>query len=106
MVGRESALHLLKTLVQQSPADQTEAILLTEDSSLTRFAGSASSPACGGEEPDGHSPGGFGEEDRRRDNQYFSAVFIKKISSESSFPCQGSTTQRGIHFSARAETHP
>jgi len=41
MVGRESALHLLKTLVQQSPADQTEAILLTEDSSLTRFAGSA-----------------------------------------------------------------
>jgi predicted Zn-dependent protease len=28
-------------LVRESPADQTEAILLTEDSSLTRFAGSA-----------------------------------------------------------------
>ncbi len=41
MVGRESALHLLKDLVQESSADQTEAILLTEDSSLTRFAGSA-----------------------------------------------------------------
>jgi len=41
MVGREPALHLLKTVVQESPADQTEAILLTEDSSLTRFAGSA-----------------------------------------------------------------
>lgn len=40
MVGREAALHLLKTMVQESPADQTEAILLTEDSSLTRFAGS------------------------------------------------------------------
>ena len=41
MIERESALHLLKNLVQESPADQTEAILLTEDSSLTRFAGSA-----------------------------------------------------------------
>jgi PmbA protein len=41
MIKKESALHLLKTLVQESPADQTEAILLTEDSSLTRFAGSA-----------------------------------------------------------------
>ena len=28
-------------MVQESPADQTEAILLTEDSSLTRFASSA-----------------------------------------------------------------
>jgi predicted Zn-dependent protease len=41
MMGRESALRLLREPVQQSPADQTEAILLTEDSSLTRFAGSA-----------------------------------------------------------------
>ena len=41
MIGRESAVHLLKNVVQVSPADQTEAILLTEDSSLTRFAGSA-----------------------------------------------------------------
>ena len=41
MVGKESAVRLLKKLVQESPADQTEAILLTEDSSLTRFAGSA-----------------------------------------------------------------
>jgi PmbA protein len=41
MIVRESALHLLKNVVQESPADQTEAILLTEDSSLTRFAGSA-----------------------------------------------------------------
>ena len=41
MMKRESALRLLKKLVQESPADQTEAILLTEDSSLTRFAGSA-----------------------------------------------------------------
>jgi PmbA protein len=40
-IKKESALHLLKNLVQESPADQTEAILLTEDSSLTRFAGSA-----------------------------------------------------------------
>jgi len=41
LIKKESALHLLKKLVQESPADQTEAILLTEDSSLTRFAGSA-----------------------------------------------------------------
>jgi predicted Zn-dependent protease len=41
MIKKESALDLLKKLVQESPADQTEAILLTEDSSLTRFAGSA-----------------------------------------------------------------
>jgi PmbA protein len=41
MIKKESALHLLETLVQESPADQTEAILLTEDSSLTRFTGSA-----------------------------------------------------------------
>ena len=38
---RESTLQLLKNVVQESSADQTEAILLTEDSSLTRFAGSA-----------------------------------------------------------------
>ena len=41
MIERESALHLLNNLVQDSPADQTEALLLTEDSSLTRFANSA-----------------------------------------------------------------
>src|SRR4030042_1217929 len=41
MIERESALCLFKKVVQESPADQTEAILLTEDSSLTRFAGSA-----------------------------------------------------------------
>ena len=41
MIKRESVLHLLKNVVQESPADQTEAILLTEDSSLTRFAASA-----------------------------------------------------------------
>ncbi|HVP81248.1 MAG TPA: TldD/PmbA family protein [Thermodesulfobacteriota bacterium] len=41
MTKEESAVHLLKKLVQESPADQTEALLLTEDSSLTRFAGSA-----------------------------------------------------------------
>ena len=38
MIGRETSLSLLKKVVQESPADQTEAILLTEDSSLTRFA--------------------------------------------------------------------
>jgi PmbA protein len=41
MIERESGLRLLKRVVQESPADQTEAILLTEDSSLTRFASSA-----------------------------------------------------------------
>ncbi len=41
MIEKESSLRLLKNVVQESPADQTEAILLTEDSSLTRFAGSA-----------------------------------------------------------------
>jgi PmbA protein len=41
MIEKESALRLLKNVVQESPADQTEAILLTEDSSLTRFANSA-----------------------------------------------------------------
>ena len=37
MIGREKALKTLKKLVRQSAADQTEALLLTEDSSLTRF---------------------------------------------------------------------
>lgn len=41
MTGKEDSLRLLRHLVQESSADQTEAILLTEDSSLTRFAGSA-----------------------------------------------------------------
>jgi PmbA protein len=41
MIGREAYLRLLKRVVRESPADQTEAVLLTEDSSLTRFAGSA-----------------------------------------------------------------
>ncbi len=41
MIDKEHALSLLKKVVQESNADQTEAILLTEDSSLTRFAGSA-----------------------------------------------------------------
>ncbi|NWG05036.1 MAG: TldD/PmbA family protein [Syntrophaceae bacterium] len=41
MFGRGSTLRLLKNVVQESPADQTEAILLTEDSSLTRFTRSA-----------------------------------------------------------------
>ncbi len=41
MIEKEPAVDLLKKLVQTSSADQTEAILLTEDSSLTRFAGSA-----------------------------------------------------------------
>ena len=41
MTRKEDCLRLLRRLVQESHADQTEAILLTEDSSLTRFAGSA-----------------------------------------------------------------
>jgi predicted Zn-dependent protease len=41
MIERESALRLFRKVIQESPADQTEVILLTEDSSLTRFAGSA-----------------------------------------------------------------
>ncbi len=41
MIGKESSLHLLKNVVEKSSADQTEAILLTEDSSLTRFANSS-----------------------------------------------------------------
>jgi len=41
MIGKETCLHLLKRVVQESPADQTEAVFLTEDSSLTRFADSA-----------------------------------------------------------------
>ncbi len=41
MIDREDCLRLLKELVQGSPADQTEALLLTEESSLTRFARSS-----------------------------------------------------------------
>jgi predicted Zn-dependent protease len=41
MIEKEAAVDLLKKVVQTSRADQTEAILLTEDSSLARFAGSA-----------------------------------------------------------------
>jgi len=38
MTGQDSSLRLLRSIVQDSPADQTEALLLAEDSSLTRFA--------------------------------------------------------------------
>jgi predicted Zn-dependent protease len=41
MIGRDACLRFLKTVVQGSSADQTEALLMTEDSSLTRFARSA-----------------------------------------------------------------
>ncbi len=41
MIGKETGLKMLKRLVAESPADQTEAILMTEGSSLTRFAHSA-----------------------------------------------------------------
>ena len=41
MLGREVCLRLLKRIIQESPADQTEALLLTEDSALTRFSRSA-----------------------------------------------------------------
>ena len=37
MLGEEAVLRLLKRVVQESTADQAEALLLTEDSSLTRF---------------------------------------------------------------------
>jgi predicted Zn-dependent protease len=40
MIGKEACLRLLRHLVQESSADQTEAVFLTEDSSLTRFANS------------------------------------------------------------------
>jgi len=40
MMGKDSVFNLLKKVLHDSPADQTEAILLTEDSSLTRFTGS------------------------------------------------------------------
>lgn len=38
MLGREVCLRLLKKVIQESPADQTEVLLLTEDSALTRFS--------------------------------------------------------------------
>lgn len=41
MIGRKAVISLLHRVVQESSADQTEAILLTEDSSLTRFSQSA-----------------------------------------------------------------
>ncbi|MDI7259881.1 MAG: TldD/PmbA family protein [Thermodesulfobacteriota bacterium] len=41
MIGREKSIPFLKKIIQESPADQTEALLLTEDSSLTRFANSS-----------------------------------------------------------------
>jgi len=37
MIGEKAAIKLLRKVVQESSSDQTEAVLLTEDSSLTRF---------------------------------------------------------------------
>ncbi len=37
MAASDNLMKLLKKLVEQSPADQTEVLLMTEDSSLTRF---------------------------------------------------------------------
>jgi PmbA protein len=41
MIGREGSIKFLKKVIQASRADQSEALLLTEDSSLTRFSNSA-----------------------------------------------------------------
>lgn len=41
MIGNEIGLKILRRVVQESPADETEAILMTENSSLTRFAHSS-----------------------------------------------------------------
>jgi len=41
MNGGEAGLQMLKRLIRESPADQTEALLLTEDSSLARFTPAA-----------------------------------------------------------------
>jgi PmbA protein len=41
MLGKETCLRLLKRIVHESSADQTEVLLLTEDSALTRFAQSS-----------------------------------------------------------------
>jgi PmbA protein len=41
MMGRESCLRIIREVIKGSRADQTEAVLMTEDSSLTRFARSA-----------------------------------------------------------------
>src|SRR5512139_3177428 len=41
MIGRERSIDLLKRVIRESSADQTEVLLMTEDSSLTRFAQSA-----------------------------------------------------------------
>ena len=41
MIGKENGLRLLKKIIDASQAGQTEAILMTEDSSLTRFTPSA-----------------------------------------------------------------
>jgi PmbA protein len=41
MIRREAGLKMLKKLIHESPADQTEALLLTEDSSLARFTPTA-----------------------------------------------------------------
>jgi PmbA protein len=38
MIGEKAVIRLLRKVIQESSADQTEALLLTEDSSLTRFA--------------------------------------------------------------------
>jgi len=41
MIGHEAGIKLLKGVIRESTADQTEALLMTEDSSLTRFTNSA-----------------------------------------------------------------
>ncbi|MBI5969315.1 MAG: TldD/PmbA family protein [Deltaproteobacteria bacterium] len=41
MIGQEAGIKLLKRVIRESTADQTEALLMTEDSSLTRFTHSA-----------------------------------------------------------------
>jgi PmbA protein len=40
MIGREKSILLLKRIIEESSAHQTEAVFLTEDSSLARFADS------------------------------------------------------------------
>ncbi len=41
MIGKRASLKILEGLIRESRADQTEALLFTEDSALTRFTHSA-----------------------------------------------------------------
>ena len=105
MMGRESCLRFIEAVVQGSPADQTEGLLLTEDSSLTRFARFSIHQHVAERNGTLILRVVLGKRIAVVTTNILHPFFNQGFHRESDFPGQGSTSQRCIYFSAGTEVH-